>query len=69
MKVDRWGWQPDNRLSSCVSVSGFSSLSPVFPMCHSAALFSLSLFLSQISTPFPHTHHLRYLKSTTFLSV
>lgn len=52
MKVDRWAWQPDNRLSSCASVCGFSSFAPMFPMCHSPALFFLSLSF----TPFPHTH-------------
>lgn len=35
VKVDRWGWQPDNRLSSSVSVTGlFFHHYPVYHVPH-----------------------------------
>ncbi len=33
VKVDRWGWQPDNRLLSSTSVTGLFFLDPMYPMC------------------------------------
>lgn len=33
VKVDRWGWQPDNRLLSSASVTGLSFFAPMYLMC------------------------------------
>lgn len=56
VKVDRWGWQPDNRLLSSASVTGLSFLAPMYPMCPLSSTSSYSCLSLLPLTPFPHQY-------------
>lgn len=66
VKVDRWGWQPDNRLLSSASVPGLSlPCIPCNPLSSTSSyghVLSLLLF-----TPFPHQRCSSYLCFFHFL--
>lgn len=66
VKVDRWGWQPDNRLLSSASVTGLFFLAPMYPMCPLSSTSSYGPVLSSLAfTPFSHQHCSPYLPSFT----
>lgn len=45
MKVDRWGWQPDNKLLSCASVTELFPITSMYPMSPSPPTFYIILSL------------------------
>lgn len=61
VKVDRWGWQPDNRLLSSASVTGFSFLTPMYPCAPSPLPPHVGLF-----SPYFRSHS--FLTNTTTTS-